>query len=36
MKITVPGRTELAGNHTDHQGGHVLAAAVDLLDDGRK
>lgn len=34
MKITVPGRTELAGNHTDHQGGHVLAAAVDLLIDG--
>ncbi len=28
--ITVPGRTELAGNHTDHQGGRVLAAAVDL------
>ena len=31
MTIIVPGRTELAGNHTDHQGGHVLAAAVDLL-----
>ena len=28
--ITVPGRTELAGNHTDHQGGRVLDAAVDL------
>ena len=25
-----PGRTELAGNHTDHQNGRVLAAAVDL------
>jgi len=24
-----PGRTELAGNHTDHQKGRVLAAAVD-------
>ena len=24
-----PGRTEIAGNHTDHQGGHVIAAAVD-------
>lgn len=24
-----PGRTELAGNHTDHEGGHVIAAAVD-------
>ena len=33
MKLTVavPGRTELAGNHTDHQGGRVLAAAVDLF-----
>ena len=31
MEIIVPGRTELAGNHTDHQGGHVLAAAVNLL-----
>jgi len=25
-----PGRTELGGNHTDHQNGQVLAAAVDL------
>ena len=25
-----PGRTELAGNHTDHQNGRVLAAAVDM------
>lgn len=25
-----PGRTELAGNHTDHQGGHVLSATVSL------
>ena len=25
-----PGRTELGGNHTDHQHGHVLPAAVDL------
>ncbi|HQQ90118.1 MAG TPA: galactokinase family protein, partial [Oscillospiraceae bacterium] len=25
----VPGRTELGGNHTDHQGGSVLAAAID-------
>jgi galactokinase len=29
MKYFVPGRTELAGNHTDHQKGRVLAAAVD-------
>ena len=34
MTIIVPGRTELAGNHTDHQGGHVLAAAVNLLISG--
>ncbi|MGI5976957.1 MAG: galactokinase [Candidatus Limivicinus sp.] len=26
----VPGRTELAGNHTDHQDGRFLASAVDL------
>lgn len=26
----VPGRTELAGNHTDHQNGKALASAVDL------
>jgi len=25
-----PGRTEVCGNHTDHNGGRVLAAAVDL------
>ena len=25
-----PGRTELGGNHTDHQRGHVLCASVDL------
>ena len=25
-----PGRTELGGNHTDHQGGHVLAASVNM------
>ena len=27
-KFFVPGRTELAGNHTDHQKGRVLASAV--------
>lgn len=27
---TASGRTELGGNHTDHQNGQVLAAAVDL------
>ena len=28
--LFTPGRTELAGNHTDHQKGRVLAAAIDL------
>src|SRR5512133_1824740 len=25
-----PGRTEVGGNHTDHNAGRILAAAVDL------
>jgi galactokinase len=28
--FSAPGRTEVGGNHTDHNGGRVLAAAVDL------
>ena len=28
--FSTPGRTELGGNHTDHQRGHCLAAAVEL------
>ena len=28
--VSAPGRTEVCGNHTDHQHGHVLAAAVDI------
>ncbi len=28
--FSAPGRTEICGNHTDHQHGRVLAAAVDL------
>ena len=28
--LSVPGRTELAGNHTDHQRGRVLASAIHL------
>ena len=27
--FSAPGRTEIGGNHTDHQRGKVLAAAVD-------
>ena len=28
--FSAPGRTEVGGNHTDHQRGHVLAGAVNL------
>ncbi|MDR1541730.1 MAG: galactokinase [Clostridiales bacterium] len=28
--ISAPGRTEIGGNHTDHQHGRILAAAVDV------
>ena len=28
--FSAPGRTEVGGNHTDHQRGHVLAASVNL------
>ncbi|WP_147820792.1 galactokinase [Salidesulfovibrio onnuriiensis] len=30
LMVSVPGRTELGGNHTDHNHGRVLAAAVHL------
>ena len=30
MVFSAPGRTEIGGNHTDHQGGRVLAAGVNL------
>ncbi len=30
MLISVPGRSELAGNHTDHNHGRVIAASIDL------
>ena len=29
QQLFTPGRTELAGNHTDHQNGRVIAAAID-------
>ena len=28
--FSTPGRTEIGGNHTDHNGGRVLAGAIDL------
>ena len=30
LLFSTPGRTELGGNHTDHQHGHGLAASVNL------
>ena len=30
MLFSVPGRSELAGNHTDHNHGKVIAASIDL------
>lgn len=30
MLFSAPGRTELGGNHTDHQGGWALAGSVDM------
>ena len=30
MIFSVPGRSELSGNHTDHNAGRVIAASVDL------
>ena len=30
MFVSAPGRTEVVGNHTDHQNGRVLAASVNL------
>lgn len=28
IHVFAPGRTEIAGNHTDHEGGHVIAATI--------
>ena len=28
--ISSPGRTEIGGNHTDHQHGHIVAASLDI------
>ena len=28
--FTAPGRTEIIGNHTDHNGGKVLAASIGM------
>ena len=28
--FSAPGRTEIIGNHTDHNGGRILAASINL------
>ena len=30
FRYIAPGRSEIAGNHTDHEGGHVIAGALDV------
>lgn len=34
--FSAPGRSEIGGNHTDHQNGEVLAASVNLDTDIRR
>ena len=34
LHVHAPGRSEIAGNHTDHEGGHVIAGALDVAIDG--
>ncbi len=34
LYVHAPGRSEIAGNHTDHEGGHVIAASLDVAVDG--
>lgn len=31
--VHAPGRSEISGNHTDHEGGHVIAGALDVAVD---
>lgn len=34
LAVHAPARSEIAGNHTDHEGGHVVAGALDSAIDG--
>lgn len=34
LAVHAPGRSEISGNHTDHEGGHVIAGALDVSVDG--
>ncbi|QWT17441.1 galactokinase [Collinsella sp. zg1085] len=34
LAVHAPGRSEISGNHTDHEGGRVIAGALDVSIDG--
>lgn len=34
LYVHAPGRSEVSGNHTDHEGGHVIAGSLDVAVDG--
>ena len=34
LAVHAPARSEIAGNHTDHEGGHVIAGALNVAIDG--
>ena len=34
LAVHAPARSEIAGNHTDHEGGHVIAGTLDVSVDG--
>ena len=34
LLVHAPARSEISGNHTDHEGGHVIAGALDVAIDG--
>ncbi len=34
VAVSAPARSEVAGNHTDHEGGHVIAGALDASVEG--
>ena len=34
LYVHAPGRSEISGNHTDHEGGHVIAGSLDVSVDG--
>lgn len=33
LYVHAPGRSEISGNHTDHEGGHVIAGSLDVAVD---